>query len=355
MKLGIIGLPAAGKTTVFNALTGAHVPVGALSPSQDVHTAVVDVPDPRIDELSHLFHPRKTTYAKVTYEDFGGMAADPSNGGIPGPVLNQMQQLDGLIQVVRAFDAPSVPHHKGSVNAIRDLRELNDELILNDMLAVERRLDKLAREHKRGLRDKGSVAREAAIFERLQAALAHERPLRDLDLTVEETKTLSGFGLLTLKPTLVVVNLGEGQEPPELGELGPGVEVLPLQGRLEMDIAQMSPDEMRLYLKEYGIDQPGRARVLQASYALLGLASFFTVGEDEVRAWTVPANATALEAAGAIHSDLARGFIRAEVIGWNDLLSIGGWSQSREAGRLRVQGKDYSVQDGDILHVRFNV
>jgi ribosome-binding ATPase YchF (GTP1/OBG family) len=260
-----------------------------------------------------------------------------------------------LVQVVRAFEDPSVPHHKGTVDPHRDQRELHDELMLNDMLAVERRLEKLGEEHSRGGRDKGLVAREMAIFERLQSALGEARPLRELSLSNEEEKLLSGFGLLTRRPSLVVLNLGEGQTAPDLGDLGPGVESLPLQGKLEMDIAQMPPDEIRLFLEEYGIEAPGRVRVLQASYALLDLISFFTVGEDEVRAWTVPANATALDAAGAIHTDLARGFIRAEVIGWEELLDLGGWSQARDAGKLRVQGKEYSVQDGDILHVRFNV
>ncbi len=355
MRLGIIGLPAAGKTTVFNALTGADQPVGTLSPTQEIHTAVVDVPDPRVDRLSDLFQPHKTTYAKVTYADIGGMKADVAQAGLPGPVLNQMQQMDGLVQVVRAFEDPSVPHSKGSVDPVRDQAELHDELMLNDMLAVERRLTKLQEEHKRGGRDKSLVAREIVVFERLQAALGDDKPLRELNLTGEEDRLLSGFGLLTRKPSLVVVNLGEGQMAPDLGDLGPGVDVLPLQGKLEMDIAHMPPDEMRVYLDEYGIQAPGRVRVLQASYALLDLISFFTVGEDEVRAWTVAADAKALDAAGAIHSDLARGFIRAEVIGWEELLDLGGWSQSRDAGKLRVQGKDYAVQDGDILHVRFNV
>jgi GTP-binding protein YchF len=355
MKLGIIGLPAAGKTTVFNALTGAQLPVGALSPTQEVHTAVVDVPDERVDRLSDLYHPRKTTYAKVTYADIGGVRADSSQAGLAGAVLNQLQQMDGLVQVVRAFQDPSVPHLNGAVDPARDQSDLHDELMLNDMLTVERRLEKLAEEYKRGARERALIAREQAVFERLQSALAEGQPLREMSLTADEEKLLSGFGLLTLKPSLVIVNLGEGQAAPDLGDLGPGVDVLPLQGKLEMEIAQMPPEETRVYLEEYGIDEPGRARVLRTSYALLDLISFFTVGEDEVRAWTVPGGAAAMDAAGAIHSDLARGFIRAEVIGWNELLGLGGWNQSREAGKLRVQGKDYPVRDGDILQVRFNV
>jgi GTP-binding protein YchF len=355
MKLGIIGLPASGKTTVFNALTGSDLPVGALSPNQDIHTAVVDVPDARLDRLSELFEPRKTTYAKVTYAELGGVKAGAPQGGLSAPALNQMQQLDGLVQVVRAFEEPSVPHHKGTVDPRRDQRELEDELMLKDMLAVERRLARAAGEKRRGGRDNGLTAREIALFELFQSALEESKPLRELELTRAEDKMAAGFGLLTRKPSLVVVNLGEGQPAADLGDLGPGVDVLPLQGKLEMDIAHMPTDDVRLYLEEYGIKSPGRDRVLQASYALLDLISFFTVGEDEVRAWTVSADATALDAAAAIHSDLARGFIRAEVIGWEELLSLGGWSQARDAGKLRIQGKDYAVRDGDIVHVRFNV
>jgi ribosome-binding ATPase len=355
MRLGIIGLPAAGKTTVFNALTGASLPVGTLAPTQEVHTAVVDVPDGRVDQLSGLFHPKKTTYAKVTYADVGGLSAETAQSGLPGPLLNQLQQMDGLLQVVRAFDDPSVPHSLGTVDPARDQRQLHDELMLNDMLVVERRLEKLNEEHQRGGRDRALVGRELALFERFREALGEERALRELDLTPDEDKTLSGFGLLTRKPWLVVVNLGESQTPPDLGDLGAGVGLLPLQGRLEMDIAQMPPDEIEAFLSEYGIAEPGRVRVIQASYELLDLMSFFTVGEDEVRAWTLTRGASALDAAAAIHTDLARGFIRAEVVGWEEVLSLGGWSQAREAGKLRIEGKEYPVRDGDVLHVRFNV
>jgi GTP-binding protein YchF len=355
MRLGIIGLPAAGKTTVFNALTGASLPVGTLAPTQEVHTAVVDVPDTRVDRLSQLFHPKKTTYAKVTYADVGGLTAESAQTGLPGPLLNQLQQMDGLLQVVRAFDDPSVPHSLGTIDPLRDQRQLHDELMLNDMLAVERRLERLNEEHQRGGRDRSVVSRELALFERFRDTLAEERALRELVLTPDEEKSLSGFGLLTRKPWLVVVNLGEGQAPPNWGDLGSGVGVLPLQGRLEMEIAQMPAEEIDAFLSEYAISEPGRVRVIQASYQLLDLMSFFTVGEDEVRAWTLIRGASALEAAAAIHTDLARGFIRAEVVGWEEVLALGGWSQAREAGKLRIEGKEYSVKDGDILHVRFNI
>ncbi len=260
MRLGIIGLPAAGKTTVFNALTGSNLPVGTLAPTQDVHTAVVGVPDERVDRLSQLFHPKKTTYGKVTYVDAGAFSADAAQTGLPGPLLNQLQQMDGLLQVVRAFDDPSVPHGLGTVDPVRDQRQLHDELMLNDMLAVERRVEKLNEEHQRGGRDRGLVTRELAVFERLRDCLGEGRALRDLDLTPDEDKSLSGFGLLTRKPWLVVVNLGEGQPAPDLGDLGSGVAVLPLQGRLEMEIAQLPADEIEAFLSEYGISEPGRVQ-----------------------------------------------------------------------------------------------
>lgn len=355
MKLGIVGLPACGKTTVFNALTGADLPTGALSPTQEVHTAVVDVPDSRVDRLSQLFHPKKTIYAKVTYADIAGLTADVGSAGLPGPLLNQIQQMDGLVQVVRAFEDPSVPHTKESVDPLRDFRDMESEFLLNDMVTVERRLEKLHEEHDRGGRDRAVVAREISLFERLGAQLAAEQPLRGLDVSAEEDRVLAGFGLLTRQPMLVIVNLDEGQPCPEFGDVGQGVQVLPLQGKLEMEIAQLPPEEARTFLDEYGIDEAGRMRVIQASYDLLGLMSFFTVGEDEVRAWTVGRTATALEAAGTIHSDLARGFIRAEVVGWKELLNLGGLAEARAEGKLRIEGKDYQIQDGEVVHIRFNI
>lgn len=355
MKLGIVGLPACGKTTVFNALTGADLPTGALSPTQEIHTAVVDVPDPRVDRLSQLFNPKKTIYAKVTYADIAGLTADAGSAGIPGQLLNQIQQMDGLVQVVRAFEDPSVPHTKESVDALRDFQDMESEFLLNDMVTVERRLEKLREEHDRGGRDRAVVAREISLFERLGTRLSSEQPLRGMEISSEENKLLAGFGLLTRQPMLVIVNLGEGQPCPEFGDVGPGVQVLPLQGKLEMEIAQLPPEEARTFLDEYGIDEAGRSRVIQASYDLLGLMSFFTVGEDEVRAWTVGRKATAIEAAGTIHSDLARGFIRAEVIGWQELLDLGGLAQARSEGKLRIEGKDYPVQDGEVVHIRFNI
>jgi ribosome-binding ATPase len=361
MKLGIFGLPASGKTTVFNALTGENLPTGTLSSGGrlEVHTAVVDVPDVRVEKLSAFYKPKKTTHAKVTYADIGGLEARSGSEGFPGPLLNQLSQMDGLVQVVRVFDDPNIPHPSDSVDPRRDIGSLETEFILNDMLVVERRLAKLAEERQKGGgRDKAVVEREIQLFERLQAHLSDEKPLRGLPVSEEEELVLSGFGLMTRKPQLILLNVAEGEtrSAQELaGDPGEGIQVLSLQGAIEMEIAQLSGEEAAEFLAEYGIEQPGRERVIQASYDLLHLQSFFTVGDDEVRAWTISRSATALDAAGTIHSDLARGFIRAEVIGWQELLDLGGLAEARKQGSLRIEGKTYTVRDGEVVHIRFNI
>ncbi len=357
MQLGIIGLPVAGKTTIFNALTGSALPTGALAGGGrvEIHTAVVDVPDERVDALSRLYHPKKTTYAKVSYADIGGLQADAGREGLPGTLLNQLAQMDGFVHVVRAFDDPSAPHPSGSVDPARDLAAMESEFLLNDMLVVERRLERLQEERQRGGRDRAAVEREIAIFTRLSEPLAQSHPLRTLAFSAEEDRLLTGFGLLTRKPMLVVVNSPEGAPAPALQPPSSGVAVLALQGKLESEIAQLAPSEIAAFLSEYGIDEPGRMRVIRESYDLLGLQSFFTVGEDEVRAWRLRRGGTALEAAAAIHTDLARGFIRAEVIAWDELLDLGGLPQARTHGKLRLEGKDYVVSEGEVIHIRFNV
>jgi ribosome-binding ATPase len=357
MRLGIIGLPSAGKTTIFNALTGGRLPTGEVhAPGKvEVHTAVADVPDERLEALSRLFHPQKTTPAKVTYADIGGLRVAAGREGLPGPLLNHLSPMDGFVHVVRAFDDPAAPHPEGSVDPARDLAALESEFLLNDMLTVERRLERLREERQKLMRDRAVVERETALFERVAARLNEGHPLRGETFGAEDDRVLSGFGLLTRKPILVVVNLPEGGEPPPLGASGPKVEILGLQGKLEMEIAQMPEPEAGDFLREYGIAEPGRLRVIRASYDLLGLHSFFTVGDDEVRAWTVRRGATALEAADTIHTDLARGFIRAEVIPWNDMLAMETLARARSEARLRSEGKDYIVADGDVVHIKFNV
>ncbi|MCC6148315.1 MAG: redox-regulated ATPase YchF [Anaerolineaceae bacterium] len=356
MRLGIIGLPQSGKTTLFNALTRGSQPTGAVSGKMEVHTGVVDVPDPRVDVLSGMFKPRKTIYTKVTYADIAGLDGSAGKTGISGALLNQLTQMDGFIEVVRCFEDESVPHPAGSVDAQRDIATMEAEFILNDLIAVERKLERLAEERKKGAgRDKAVVERELALFERFNEALAAETPLRDVEISAEEEKILSGFGFLSRKPMLIVLNIAENQDAPVIASVHQHTKIVALKGKLEMDIAQLSTEDAGVFLEEYGIDEPSLNRVIRLSYDLLGLQSFFTVGEDEVRAWTVRRGANAHEAAGEIHSDLQKGFIRAEVIGYEELIALGGLNEAKGKGKLRLEGKEYLVKDGEIMHVRFNI
>jgi ribosome-binding ATPase len=356
MKLGIIGLPQSGKTTIFNALTRGNQPTGMVSGKIEVHTAVVDVPDPRVDKLAAMFKPKKTVYAKVTYGDIAGLDGSAGKAGISGNLLNQLTQMDGLIHVVRCFESEDVPHPSGSIDPARDIAAMDSELILNDLIAVERKIERLIEERKKGGgREKALVEREVEIFTRFQTALSAEKPLRDIDISAEEDKILSGYGFLSRKPLLEVLNLSEGQTPPAITTTHRSCQVVSLQGKLEMDIAQLPPEDAQAFLAEYGIEEPSLNRMIRISYDLLGLTSFFTAGQDECRAWTVHRGATAPEAAGEIHTDLQKGFIRAEVISYNDLMALGGMTEAKAKGKLRLEGKEYIVQDGDILNIRFNV
>jgi ribosome-binding ATPase YchF (GTP1/OBG family) len=352
MKLGIIGIPQSGKTTLFNALTRGDTPTSASAGRIEVHTAVVDVPDPRVDRLSALFKPKKTIYAKVTYADIAGLEGGTARSGISGQLLNQLAQMDGFLHVVRCFESELVPHPAGSVNPLRDVESMLGELLLNDMVMVERKLERLADERRKGGTDKAVVERQIALFERLQEALSENIPLRKIDLSVDEARELSSYGLLTRKPVLTVFNLGEGQAPPPITLDHTSV---PLQGKLEMELAQLPTEEAAEFMAEYGISELSLSRMIGLSYELLQLQSFFTVGEDEVRAWTLRRGATAHEAAGEIHTDLQKGFIRAEVIACDELIALGGLNEARSKGKLRLEGKDYPVKDGEVVHIRFNI
>jgi GTP-binding protein YchF len=352
MKLGIIGFPQSGKTTIFNALTRGNAPTTASAGRIEVHTSVVDVPDPRVDKLSAMFKPKKTIYAKVTYADIAGLEGGAAKSGLAGPLLNQLTQMDGLIHVVRCFENDSVPHPSGTVDPARDAASMDAELLLNDLIAVERKLERLTEERKKGGTDKVLNERQTALFTRLHEILSTEKPLRGTEISAEEEKLLSGFGLLTRKPLLVLLNLSEGQTAPEVQTVSP---VIALQGKLEMEIAQLPPDDAAVFMEEYGIKELSLNRMISVSYDLLNQQSFFTVGEDEVRAWTTKRNATAVEAAGEIHTDLAHGFVRAEVVACQDLLELGSMHEAKTKGKLRLEGKEYIVKDGDIVHIRFNV
>lgn len=362
MKLGIIGLPNAGKTTIFNALTRGDAPTGrSMGGRFDVLTAVVPVQDERVDILSAMFKPEKTTYARITYTDVGGMqTGQVESGGLSGPLLNHLAGLDGFVHVVRAFESDAVAHPAGAVDPARDLADLDTELLLNDLATVERRIEKLEEGLKKGfVKDKAAARAELALFEQLNETLSAEQPLRAVPLTEAQAQQLRGFGLLTLKPVIVVINLGDEQPEVELDYSFPGTEVINLRGRLEMELSQLSADEdeesLQMFMEEYDVAELGLDRFVRLSYELLGLQSFFTVGEDEVRAWTVSKGATAVEAAAAIHTDLAKGFIRAEVIHYDDLLAAGSLAAARAAGKMRQEGKTYIVKDGDVVSVKFNL
>jgi len=355
MRLGIIGLPQSGKTTLYNALTRGSVPTGAGG-KLEVHTAVVDVPDPRVDTLSAMFNPKKTIYTKVTYADIAGLDGSAGKSGISGTLMNHLTQMDGFIHVARCFESDEVPHAAGSIDPQRDIAAMDTEFILNDLIAVERKLERLAEERKKGAgREKAVIDREHELFERFHTVLSEEKPLKDMEISHEEEKMLSGYGFLSRKPTLIVLNLSEGQKEPAITYTHKHSQVVSLQGKLEMDIAQLPPDEMQIFLQEYGIEEPSLNRMIRLSYDLLGLQSFFTVGPDECRGWTVHRGATAPEAAGEIHTDLQKGFIRAEVVAYNDLVALGSMNEAKSKGKFRLEGKEYIVQDGDILNIRFNI
>lgn len=361
MQIGIIGLPTSGKTTIFNALTRGTAQTAAYSSGKlDVHTAMVDVPDPRVDILSKMFNPRKTIHARVQYNDIAGLTKGiGGKDGMDGNLLNQIMLNDAIVHVVRAFDDPSVPHSLESVDPARDLEILDTELILSDLGVVERRLARIQTGMSKGgttAVEREALGKEKELLTRFQTELESGKPLRDLDLGAEALSL--SLSLATLKPILVIFNTGErGQTDPStiVKYEHKHTMVVALRGKLEMELAQMSPEDAKAFLEEYGITEPGLNKMIRLSYGLLGLQSFFTVGEDEVRAWTVRVGADAVDAAGTIHTDLARGFIRAEVIAYDDLMASGSMAEARKHGVLRLEGKEYIVKDGDILNIRFNV
>jgi len=357
MQIGIVGLPNSGKTTVFNALTGAARPTSAVTATKlEISTGTVDVPDPRVDRLAEIYKPRKKIYAKVTYADIAGLEKGVGRSGLSGPLRNQISQMDAFVHVARVFEDAMVPHVEGSLDPQRDVNILDTEFILSDLVAIEKRLERLESDLKKTGKEREAALKEQAILLRLKESLEAEKPIRDVEMTPDEEHLLRSFGFLSQKPVLVLVNTGdEARDPNELIQYPHRhAAVTALQGKLEMEIAQMPPDDAATFLSEFGIAEPGRLRVIRLSYDLLGLHSFLTVGEDECRAWTIRRGATAVEAAGAIHTDLAKGFIRAEVFAYDDLITLGSEAALKSAGKLKLEGKEYVVKDGDVLHVRFS-
>ena len=350
MEIGIIGLPQTGKTTLFHALAGAEKATAAYSAGRlEIDTATTNVPDERVDILSKMFNPRKTIYAKVTYADIAGLDKGITQKGLPGPCVNQLGQMDAFLVALRAFPDPLGAH---PVDPAGEIMILDTEFLLNDLGAVERRYEKIVESIGKGAKDKDLALKEKALFERLRGWLEEEKPLRDLDLTYDELQLTRGYGFLSLKPMLIVVNCADEGTPPDVPYPHQHSAVVPLRGRLEREIAELAPEDAPMFMEEYGITELSRSKVIRLSYDLLGLQSFFTVGEDEVRAWTIKRGATAVEAAGEIHTDLAKGFIRAEVTAYRDLIELGNLKEAHHKGKLRLEGKEYVVQDGDIVHIR---
>jgi GTP-binding protein YchF len=356
MQFGILGLPKVGKTTLFNTLTASQEATGKFAAAGGTHVAVARVPDDRLARLRDLFGPRKYTPATVEYVDVPGIS---KGEGAESLDLAKLKTVDALLHVVRAFEDPEIPHAGGALDPRSDIATLDLELILADHGLVEKRLGRLAQSAKRGLSPQ-EEREKALLAGTVLPALEAETPLRRLELAGDDEKLLRGFQLLSAKPMLVVVNVGEAEvaaaAPEAYGLGGPdGLPGVVVSAPIELEISRLSPAEQKEFLSDLGLAEPSLDRVIRASYGLLGLVSFFTVGEDEVRAWTIRRGTSAREAAGAIHSDIERGFIRAEVARWDDLLRLGSIAACREKALLRLEGKEYVVEDGDVVNFRFNV
>jgi len=362
MKIGIIGLPNSGKTTVFNALTGGSAETAAYSSGTlEPNLATVKVPDQRLNVLAGMYKPKKTTFADVQYIDVAGLSGSAhESGGLAPAFLNYISQVDALLHVVRAFEDSNVPHSQDSVDVRRDIETVDLELAFSDLAIIERRLQRLTGEiGKTAGKEKELRIEERDILQRLQAGLETDVPIRDAGLTPDEEKLLRGYQFLSAKPLLIVLNVDENQLT---SDLVTSIDypharsaVVALAGKVEAEIAQLDAEDARAFLDDLGIKEPARERAIGASYDLLGLVSFLTAGPDEVRAWPINRGTPALEAAGTIHSDIQRGFIRAEVVAYTDLVAAGAMADAKKRGTVRMEGKTYIVQDGDICNFLFNI
>ncbi|MEE9285086.1 MAG: redox-regulated ATPase YchF, partial [Dehalococcoidia bacterium] len=354
-----------GKTTVFNALTRGHAPTSISSAASKPNIGVAKVADPRLDRLAEIFLPQRTVAAEVTYVDIPGAPEGLGRRqGIGGAFLNDLQRADAMLHVVRAFDDASVPHVSGSVDPFRDVSAMDMELTFSDMAIMERRLRRLEAELK-GAKpaQRDAAQRERHLLERVQARLEEGAPVRAQAFTPDETALLAGYQFLTAKPLLVVLNIDEGQLPQASAvedELtsrleGPGVLGAALCGKLEAELGQMDGEDEQEFRDSLGAGEPGRERLARLAFEALGLVTFFTVVSNEVRAWAIAKGAPAVKAAGKVHSDMERGFVRAEVIGFDDLAECSGMAEAKKRGLLRLEGKAYGVQDGDVILFLFSV
>lgn len=360
MKVAIIGLPNSGKTTVFNALTRASAETATFSSGRlEPNIAMVKVPDNRLQELNEIYRPKKLTSAEVQYVDIGGLGGtEQRDEGLAPELLNVAGTADALLHVVRAFDDDRVPHPSGGVNVARDVAAVDAELMLADLLLIERRLERVEKDiRKFSGSQRVQNLKEQQLLKRLKEELESERPIRDLSITVQEEKVIRGFQLLSRKPVLILLNIDESSiyEPPAFDYPFRQSAVVELSAKVEAELAQLEDDEAEEFMLDLGISEAARDRVIRMSYQLLGLISFLTVGEDEVRAWTIRCGMTAHEAGGVIHSDIQRGFIRAEVIPCERLVTEGSIASAKKRGLVRLEGRNYIVKDGDISHFLFNV
>jgi hypothetical protein len=359
VKISIIGLSNSGKSTVFNTLTRSDVETGSFTTAKAApNIAVVRVPDKRVDILSDIFLPKKKTPAEITFQDFVGIVKDNTKKK-DTMFSEEVKQSEALVHVCRVFNNDTVPHPDGTVGPVRDAEILELELIMSDLALVDNKIDRITKELTR--KKTTEMLLEKELMERLKTILESEKPIRSVELTEEEKKILKGYCFLSQKPMILLANLSEDQieNPPTqiLKEFAANarIEFMEFCGKLEMEISQMEPEEQQEFLKEYGIDEPARDTFIRKTYNMLGLISFFTVGEDEVKAWTITRGTEAVNAAGEIHTDLQRGFIRAETVSYDDFMTVKALSKARDKGLLRQEGKSYTVQDGDIINIKFNV
>jgi GTP-binding protein YchF len=355
VQLGILGLPKSGKTTLFNTLTASHQATDKFASSGQTNLGTATVRDSRLAQLRDLFNPKRYVPATVQYVDIPGIKRGESAESID---LGKLKMVDALVHVVRAFDDPEILHAEGSIDPVRDVQMLDLELILADHDLVERRIERLDKAVKRGLSPE-EQKEKALLSGIVLPALEAEKPLREVELDADDERRLRGFQLLSAKPMLVVINSGEERAAADPSTFGvsaqTGTRVVVVSAPIEQEISLLPPDEQKEFLADLGLAEPSLDRVTRASHDLLGLISFFTVGEDEVRAWTIRRGTTARGAAGTIHSDIERGFIRAEVVRWEDLLRLKTMAACQKAALFRLEGKEYVMQDGDVAHFRFNV
>ncbi len=373
MKLAIAGFSNSGKTTVFNALTGLELETTtyptSVSAEVEPHAGVVKIPDARVDRLLSIYLPKKTTYAAVEYVDYLGITSAAAGGDVSQntKVFNLLKDADAIVHVVRAFENESIMHPLGAVEPVRDIASFEDELILGDLELVEKRLEKIAEQEKKG---KKQDAADRQLLLKCKNALEEEISLRDIEFDDEEKRLMLPYQFLTIIPEIVVLNIGESDiNSAKVKELRDKTEryfkekgrgavppVMPFCGKIEMEIAQLAPDEAGDFLDDLGIEEPAMHKLCRVSCEALGLISFFTVGKDEVKAWTIKKGTSAQKAAGKIHSDIERGFIRAEVVGYDDFISSEeDMVRARERGLVRLEGKTYEIRDGDIINFKFNV